>query len=132
MRWDLSEFLLKGIYLGLLVLVAIQDPSWTQLAQVGLIAVGTLAFALTVAGVTKLREGYRIRGRLLGFILFLILENPGLVYAGTLLGLTLGLHLVLRDLLDWVEGLVVAGGAVLGLGFYALRHVRRRDVRLWA
>ena len=34
MRWDQTEFLLKGLYLGLLLTVALHDPTW---ADIGLV-----------------------------------------------------------------------------------------------
>src|SRR5437879_3819512 len=49
MTWIQTEFLLKGIYLGLLLGVAMRAPSWHELALVGLCTVGGLAVCLTVA-----------------------------------------------------------------------------------
>src|SRR5439155_26920085 len=100
MRWQQTEFLLKGVYLGLLVLVALQEPTWAQGAQTALITLGGLVLCLGIAAVQKLREGYRVRGRLVGFILFLILENPLLVYSGLVLGLTLGAYFILNREMD--------------------------------
>lgn len=131
MRWEQTEFLLKGIYLGLLLLVGLQGPTWAQIAVVGACMLGALALCLGVAAYRKLREGYRVRGRLAGFVLFLILENPGLVYTGLLVGLTLGAYTQLKERDDWQMIVPVAGGAALGLVFWYLRHVRRRDVRRW-
>ena len=75
-----------------------------------------------MAGLAKMREGYRVRGRLLIFTLFLLLESPTLVYAG-ILGGTLGG-------IAWVHRLIgeqprlnelflptLGGGAVAGLAF---------------
>src|SRR5438445_11848626 len=90
MNWLQTEFLLKGVYLGLLVAVAFQKPSLWETLQVGAFMVGGLALCLGIAGWRKVREGYRIRGRLSGFIFFLLLDNPVLVYAGIVLGLAVG------------------------------------------
>src|SRR4051794_24243568 len=93
MRWQQTEFIFKGIYLGLLLFVALVLPQrewWPGLAQVGICTFGTLALCLGVTALRKLREGYRIRGRLGAFVLFLLLENSGMVYAGVLLGMLLG------------------------------------------
>src|SRR5579871_2168872 len=90
MRWQQTEFILKGIYLGLVVTVALSVRNWSGLGVVAAWSLGGLAVCLGVAAVRKLREGYRVRGRPLTFLLFLLLENPGLVYAGVLLGLALG------------------------------------------
>lgn len=130
MRWQQTEFILKGAYLGLLVLVAMQAPDWKEAAEVALFAIGGLALCLGIIGFQKIREGYRIRGRLSGFILFLILENPVLVYTGLLTGLVLGTY----SILDQNDAMVLApvlGGAALGLVFWLLRHVQDRRFRLW-
>ncbi len=136
MHWQQTEFILKGAYLGLLVLVAMQGPSWMQTAQVALVTLAGLVVCVGIAGYQKIREGYRVRGRLIGFILFLILENPILVYTGLVLGLTLGAYSILKrdDALHEAPLLVfgpVLGGAALGFVFWLLRHVRERKVRLW-
>src|SRR5262249_54903541 len=92
MHWQQIEFLLKGVYLGLLLLVALHRPSWNELARVGVFTTGGLLLALTAAAYQKIREGYRARGRPFGFLLFLILENPGLIYVGLISGLALGAY----------------------------------------
>lgn len=134
MHWEQTEFVLKGIYLGLLLVVALQAPTWLEVAQVALITSAGLVLCLGVAAVRKLREGYRIKDRLAGFILFLVLENPGLVYTGMILGLTLGTYNVFKERgeqRDWQLVAPVLGGAALGLGVYFLRYLRDRRLRLW-
>jgi tetratricopeptide (TPR) repeat protein len=129
MPWLLSEYMLKGVYLGLLLFVALQDPSWTATFHVALFTFGGLALALVVAAGQKLREGYRVTGRLPAFVLFLLLENPGLIYAGLLLGLAIGALWIRAPGRE--NGLVAAvlGGVGVGVAFWALRHVRHRWVR---
>src|SRR4051794_10917952 len=94
LRWEQTEFLLKGIYLGLLVMIAWQKPTWEELGYVALYTVGGLALFLGVAAFRKVREGYKVSGNVLGFLLFLVLEHPGLVYAGLLVGLSFGTYRV--------------------------------------
>ncbi|MGH7222645.1 MAG: tetratricopeptide repeat protein [Gemmataceae bacterium] len=140
MRWLQTEYLLKGVYLGLVLYAALQQAAtpklgWEALARVNLLALGGLLLALLVAGLAKMREGYRVRGRLLIFTLFLLLESPTLVYAG-ILGGTLGG-------IAWVHPLIgeqprlnelflptLGGGAVAGLIFGSLRQVRHRLTRI--
>jgi tetratricopeptide (TPR) repeat protein len=86
MRWLQTEYILKGIYLGLLLFIALQVPNWEMMAHVAVWSVGSLVVVLGVAAVQKLMQGYRVRGRLLAFLLFLLLESPGLVYTGILVG----------------------------------------------
>jgi tetratricopeptide (TPR) repeat protein len=134
MSWQQTEFLLKGIYLGLLLFVALQKPDWQQAGQVALFTLGGLVLFLAVSGYHKLRQGYTVRGRKLAFILFLLLDNPRLVYSGIILGLTVGAF-YLRDLLEsdpdgYLLAATVGGGAALGLVFWVMRHVQERRVRL--
>lgn len=136
MRWERTEFILKGIYLGLLLLIALQGPTWEEVGVIGAVAGGTLAVCLIFAAITKLREGYRPRGRLGMFLVFIVLENPGIVYAGVILGLTLGTYYEFKDNIDseWtnaVQAAPVVIGAVLGLAFLVLRSLPQRKLRIW-
>lgn len=100
-------------------------PPW----RVNLLALGGLVLALLLAGLAKLREGYRVRGRLLIFTLFLLLESPTLVYAGILGGTLGGIYWVslLGSALSQLNDLflpTLGGGAIAGLIFGSLRQVR--------
>jgi tetratricopeptide (TPR) repeat protein len=140
MRWLQTEYLLKGVYLGLVLYAALQQAAmpqhgWDALARVNLLALGGLLLALILAGLAKMREGYRVRGRLLIFVLFLLLESPTLVYAG-ILGGTLGGIAWVHELLVEPSRLrelfvpTLAGGAAAGLAFGSLRQVRHRLTRI--
>lgn len=141
MHWLQTEYLLKGLYLGLVLYAALQQAAlsqygWDALARVNLLALGGLILALLAAGLAKLREGYRVRGRLLIFILFLLLESPTLVYAGILGGTLGGIAWVQRTLLGELPRLqelfvpTLGGGALAGLAFGSLRQVRHRPTRI--
>jgi tetratricopeptide (TPR) repeat protein len=150
MRWLQTEYLLKGIFLGLVLYGALQlsaipadkaDDAWAYLGLFNLITLGGLGVALLVAALSKLREGFRVRGRLIPFVLFLLLESPTLAYLGILGGALGGIYAVrekLPDLLaeDKQQALTnlflptLGGAAVGGLIFGQLRQVRRRQVRL--
>jgi tetratricopeptide (TPR) repeat protein len=133
MRWLQSEYILKGVYLGLLLYVALQQREWQDTAWVAAFAFGGLALALAVAGRRKVKEGVHVRGRLLSFTLFLLLENPFLVYLGILGGmLAAAVWFGRRDESEWLLPALAGGGAVLGLGFWAVRHVQDRRIRLGA
>jgi len=61
-----------------------------------------------------------------------LLENPGLVYAGVVLGLAVGAFTVRKDDQEhWQLFATVGGGAVLGYVFWLMYHVRQRKVRFW-
>src|SRR5438046_1008341 len=94
MRWLLSEYLLKGVFLGVLLFVALQQLDWRATGWWAAATLGGLVLFLSIAAWRKLREGYHVSGRWAAFILFLILESPALVYEGILIGSTLGALLV--------------------------------------
>ena len=139
MRWLQTEYILKGMYLGLLLDVALRQAEKTD---AGLLApllfaactFGGLLLALALAGLWKIKQGYRVRGRLAPFILFLLLESPALVYAGILGGAALGAYLLLGGDVDESTARtmirLIGGGAALGVLFGILRSVRERRIRL--
>jgi tetratricopeptide (TPR) repeat protein len=139
LTWQQTEFLLKGVYLGLLVMIAWFVPSWDELALIALFTLSGLTVFLTMAAVLKIREGYRVRGNWAGFLVFLLLENSGMVYAGLLVGLSFGAMFVFNHR-DIPEGAVafpleavwpVLGGGILGGVFYNLRSVQQPIHRFW-
>lgn len=135
MRWLQTEYLLKGIFLGLLLDLALRQSgqaefTWDAPLGVGICTLGGLVLALALAGLAKLREGYRIHGRVLPFIIFLLLESPTLVYAGILGGMILGTFWVYQGDPGPTFIQMVAGGAALGVVFGMLRVVKERRARL--
>jgi tetratricopeptide (TPR) repeat protein len=143
MRWPKSEYILKGLFLGALLFAALREatpeapgqpaPGWPALVRVTLLMAGGLAVALVLAAVRKLREGYKVHGRIPAFLVFLVLESPGFVYAGVLLGLiagaySLGVGRSAGDTQLWITAAL--GGAALGIVFSLLREVRNRWARL--
>lgn len=129
MRWLQLEYILKGVYVGLLLFVAMQSPSWADVEMVGWCVGGGLAAALALAGFGKVKAGYSLKGRWLPFVLFLLLESPGLVYAGILLGMAAGAWFIMQPGKEPMLAAMVAGGAMLGLLFWIVRHVRRQWTR---
>jgi tetratricopeptide (TPR) repeat protein len=131
MRWLHTEYMLKGIFLGLLLFVALREHDWPDLGLVVLLTLGGLALFLGIAAYRKLREGYQVKGRFFAFVLFLLLESPELVYAGILAGIAAGALLLRKNQADTRLLLsTMVGGAVLGLLFWLVRHVLQRWARL--
>jgi tetratricopeptide (TPR) repeat protein len=131
MRWNQIEFILKGLFVGLLVFVALLQPTWPQIAEVFGYTLGGLGICLAVAGFYKLRAGYRVHGRWSAFLLYLLLEHTALVYAGVLLGMAVGAYAVAGpDRLDENLAYCIAGGLALGLLLMGLRLAYFRDRRV--
>jgi tetratricopeptide (TPR) repeat protein len=130
MNWSLSESLLKGVYLGLLLFVGLQEPSWRTTALAGGWAIAGLAIAMGLAAFAKLRQGYRAKGKPLAFLLFVLLDNPRLIYGGIVLGMAAAAMAVQEP--DKSNQLIVlaAGGLGFGLLFWFLRQVRHRWTRI--
>ena len=133
MHWLRIEYLLKGIYLGLLFYVAMQAPDWVATGKVAACTFGGLVLLLGASAFRKQREGYRVQGRLPAFILYLLLESPALVYAGILLGMAAGAYFAVplgpeNDY--WPLTISVGGGALLGVVFGLMHQVRDRRIRL--
>ncbi|MEI7685763.1 MAG: hypothetical protein WCL32_12115 [Planctomycetota bacterium] len=130
MRWDQTEYILKGVYLGLLVVVALHGPTWTDIGILAATTATGLALALGAVALRKVREGATVRGRVIGFALFLLLENPRTVFGGVLGGLTAGTYLIIRGTEQWGPVLYpVLGGVVLGMGLWTVRNLRDAKIR---
>lgn len=130
MRWDQTEYLLKGIYLGLLVVVALHGPTWPDIGILAGCTAAGFALAVGLVALRKIREGATVSGRTLGFLLFLVLENPRSVFAGVIGGLTAGTYFIVRGSEEWGPVLYpVLGGAVLGMLLWALRNLRDTKLR---
>jgi tetratricopeptide (TPR) repeat protein len=135
MRWFQSEYVLKGVYLGLLLYAALRqgeaagDPV-PALLRANLPVMGGFVLALTAAAVLKVREGYRVGGKPVVFALVLLLDSPTIVYMGIVAGMLVGAWLVRAggegDLLLPLLG----GGGAVGLLFGALRQVQERWTRM--
>jgi tetratricopeptide (TPR) repeat protein len=144
MRW-LTEYLLKGVFFGLVLYAALQaaalpqPQAWNCLLRTNLLLLGGLLIALLLAGLLKIREGFRVRGRLLAFVFFLLLESPTLAYLGILAGAVSGIQLARSDLgllppeqQETLQDLLVPTlltAALAGLAFGLLRRVRHRIAR---
>src|SRR5713226_325694 len=128
-RWLLPEYVLKGVFMGLLALAALAARNWTQALQGALLMLGGLAIALAIAAVQKIREGYQAAAEVGWFILFLLLESSGLVYGGTLLGLAVGFY-IRTAVGESLLFMSLAGGAALGIVLWVISVQTNRWVRV--
>jgi tetratricopeptide (TPR) repeat protein len=125
MRWPISEYLLKGVFLGLLVFGGLTMPA--SMAACGLAA--GLAIGLVVAAVDKLRRGISPAGRPAAFLIFVLLESPGLIYAGIVVGLAAAVFSLTPDIDRSLLISTLGGGMVLGVGIAYLRSIRPATAR---
>jgi tetratricopeptide (TPR) repeat protein len=141
MRWAKSEYILKGVFLGLLLFVSLQkDLDWAATGRVALWLAGGFLTALVIAAIRQFRDLKGLGRNPLGFLLFLLLENPFLIYAGIILGLAGAAINHLRtvraefgDNLPFeanILGYCVLGGALFGYGLGELRQITNPLYRL--
>jgi tetratricopeptide (TPR) repeat protein len=136
MRWLQTEYLLKGVYLGLLLYAALRlggaapSEQLDDLLRVNGPALAGFALALGTAATLKHRAGFRAAGRFTAYVLFLMLESPKLVYAGILGGTLAGTLLLPPMEGEDLFAPILAGGAVVGFLFGVMRRVRLRTARL--
>ena len=119
--------LLKGLFLGLWLYLALLPSGGEVLGRVLLAGAAGLALALVVGAAWQLRRGVRVAGNPVGFLLLVLLESSYFVAVGLVGGVALAVAL----LTDPPDGerwplYVVLGGALLGVGFSQLRQVRPR------
>jgi tetratricopeptide (TPR) repeat protein len=125
MNWLLTEYLLKGIFLGVLAYAALQRPSWSEAGIIGSFLTGGLLVGLALSFVTWLPRGIKVGGRFLSLIVFLILESPTLIYVGVNGGLLAG-AIYVRDPQVGKWGLLIiaiGGGALLGSAIGEARRI---------
>jgi tetratricopeptide (TPR) repeat protein len=120
----LREYLAKGIFLGLWAYLAIIQPEASAFTHVIFWGLGGLALGLVAGLVLQLKRGYKPGANIPGFLLMVMLDSPYFIYAGLIGGFGLGTFLETDapEGRNWL-GYAVAGGAVLGLGFYQLRLI---------
>ncbi len=146
MRWVQSEYALKGLFLGLLLYTALQiqlpgdspadgsapvddmQLAWHQTGRVALYMLAGLGAGIVLAVLRQIRVLGRIVKKPHAFLVFLLLENPLLIY----LGLIGGLGFAAVNEFDPGDGkpkLIVLAivGAILGFVFEQLRDIR--DIR---
>ena len=143
MRWAKSEYILKGVFLGLLLFVSLQKGlDWEATGRVALWLGGGFLVALVLAAGRQFRDLRGIGRNPLGFLLFLLLENPFLIYMGIVLGMAGAAIDYLYHLKIAVGGeanlppeanvlgYCVFGGAVFGYGLGELRQIPNPLYRL--
>jgi hypothetical protein len=157
--WHRNEYVLKGLFVGLWVFFALQvsansAEAWKDISWVvgwtgtGLLVGLLIGTARLAASGVKPWDGGR------AFPILVLLENPLLVYAGVMLGLTVGVFsgrefaqpwslpvahafgLTWADIRheppagDWL-GYCAFGGALLGLGLYQMRQMEDQQFRFF-
>ncbi len=142
MHWLQTEYILKGLFLALLLVAALlqgMDPPAhyaDTLLPVNLGMLAGLGVGLVLGAILKLVQGYR-PGGLAPFLLFILLECPTLIYLGLLGGLLGGIFVMLGGTFERLTEenqrlvtILLAGGAGLGFVMGILPRVRQRNYRI--
>ncbi|MCE9531564.1 MAG: hypothetical protein K8T89_10650 [Planctomycetes bacterium] len=137
MRWVQSEYALKGLFLGLLLYTSLQGPDWKTTGKLALYMLAGLAGAIVIGLLRQLKDLARILKKPHAFLVFLLLENPFLIYLGLVGGLGFGAVELFDPATKPAEGetavpkppLIALSviGAILGYAFSELRTVK--DIR---
>jgi tetratricopeptide (TPR) repeat protein len=141
MRLLQTEYLLKGVYLGLILFAALHlagvpagADTVNALLRVNLATLAGLVAALFLASLLRIRESLRLGAKPLTFVFFLLLENPTLAYFGILGGTLGGIYLLREQLGELAHqsqlAPIVGVSAVVGVAFGMLRQVRHRLARM--
>jgi tetratricopeptide (TPR) repeat protein len=152
MRWAKSEYILKGVFLGLLLFVSLQkDLDWNATGRVALWLLGGFGAALILAAARQIHAIKGLGRNPVGFLLFLLLENPFLIYTGIIFGLAgASIDLLQTQTGLWearnallpddakeekplylsILGYCVLGGAIFGYGLGELRQIAKPLYRL--
>lgn len=125
-RWLLSEYLLKGLYLGLACQAALSVRSFRDVAVV---VFGSLAAPLLVVVAALIRLPFRgsARGDSFARIILALIDHPFLIHAGIPIGV-ISAFVYLGWSIPYTL-LAAAIGLLIGGGVYALVSLRKRVLR---
>lgn len=130
MPWIAVEYLLKGMFLGLLAYAALVAPSSSAAGLIGLVMLVGLIGGLGVAGWSAKKQGVRPTGRWSAYLIFLLLEYPRPVMLGTIGGLALGIFLAHPKGYDpLLLSIALVAVAALAITMFALKWVRHHWAR---
>ena len=131
MRWVQSEYALKGLFLGLLLFTALQSPGWEVTGHIALAMLTGLGAGMVIGILRQIRGVPRMIRKPHAFLVFLLLENPLLIYTGVIGGLVFGIYSQLQPLPDKPNIVILSlAGAILGYGFGQLRDIKDSRFRL--
>jgi tetratricopeptide (TPR) repeat protein len=131
MPWIVVEYLLKGLFLGLLGYAALAAPSPLAATVIGLLMLAGLGGGLASGAIQARKQGARPSGRWSAYVLFLLLEYPRPIYLGTISGLAIGTALTVWTTSDFRLLFTSFGvGIAIGVAFMAFKMVRNRSMRL--
>ncbi|HQR08165.1 MAG TPA: tetratricopeptide repeat protein [Gemmatales bacterium] len=125
------EYLVKGLSLGVLGYLGWNADVKATALVYGLVVVG-LVVALGLAWQRAKAAGAAPKSLSFSFVVYLLLEYPGLIYAGVLAGLLLGAGLVTFVLSQWTMmdlGIALGLGVGLGVILVGLRLIAQKNIR---
>ena len=157
--WHRNEYILKGLFWGLWVFFALQVPAnsadaWKDISWVlGWTCTG-LVVGLIIGTVKLASRGVKPWDNWKAFPLLVVLESPLFIYAGIMLGLTVGVVSGREFAQPWAVPIAqafgltwedikhvdpvarwllhcIVGGVLLGVGMYRMRQMEDQPTRFW-
>ena len=75
MRWAKAEYILKGVFLGLLLFIALMNLDWEATGRVALFVTAGLGLALFLGMVRQIKAIKGLARNPVGYFLFLLLRH---------------------------------------------------------
>lgn len=125
------EYLVKGLSLGVLGYLGWNADLKAAALVYGLVLLGLVA-ALGLSWQRAKAAGAAPKTLSFSFVVYLLLEYPGLIYAGVLAGLLVGAALVTFVLSQWTVmdlGIALGIGLALGVVLVGLRLIAQKNIR---
>lgn len=127
----LYEYLVKGLSLGILGYLGWNVDAKATGIVYGLVLLG-IATGLALAWQRAKAAGASPKSPTFAFVVYLLLEYPGLIYGGVLTGLALGAGLITLVLNHWTITdllLAVGIGLAIGIALIGMRLIAQRNIR---
>jgi tetratricopeptide (TPR) repeat protein len=127
--WHYTEYLLKGLFLGLWVFFALQVPAEAHAARIDILWVvgwvlAGLVVAFTAGAVLQWSRGLRPWHNRAAFPLVVVLESPTFIYAGVMAGLFVGVWSGTPAAEPWAGRLA----SYFGLTFDDIKHATSQSL----
>lgn len=130
----LTEYVLKGIFLGLCAFGSIQagmiEDNWAPVLTLNTLAWSGLAIGWIWAAFKERANLPKVSRNPLSFLLFLNLEHSGAIYNGIIIGTCLGVLFAIPQNTPLLMTTILSG-TVLGTSFAFSRRLKKNQGKIW-